>query len=992
MAAPLRLALLLLAPGTACGWVPLSAYDVRWEDAAYAGAEFGTASMPVGNGDAAANVWWHEGALYALLAKGDAWSAWHDLLKVGRVRISLQPPPSEANYSLTMHVANASVELRMEGMRALLWVDAHVNALRIEVESTQPSTLSVELQRWRNESRPWGDSEQGYQFFCDWSNRTTMPPDVVVAPSQPGDSELLWFHRNTESSWKADVTHQGLGHALHLGRDPFMNRTFGALVAGDSDQRRLLSSTRGAHRLSSPAAATRHTVSAYYLTQQTDTPAEWIANARAFAKAGDLPTVAAWDTARDATAANWSAFWNRSRLDISTGGQHNATPGRRQGPQPGQSVSWYPARDLSHGAQDPAQRWTWTGTHERGRIRSGANASLCLSSRPPSNSLAMRGSGGSSLAATLSGSTEHAVSVAVCDAKDTMQSWAFYSGNGTILSLGTPHTGCDGGVPGHGCCLSVRGGSTAAGAAADLYGCACSSPACPGWPSSPDKNQQFTLAPETIVNAIAGFYLTAGAAAAPSPAPVVAFELARRWHLQRMIHGMLGRGQYPIKFNGNLFTVGQPTDIWSGPDFRLYGGFYWHQNTRQTYWSMLGSGDFDLMAPFFNFYTDALDLAVERTRKYWGHGGAVFAETIGLSGLHAVYWYGCEKRFEESWPAGEGGFRPDWYISCAYLRYHYNSGLEVTAAMLEYYRATGSAAFANATLLPFAHEVVNFYYSHFQDWEGKWVITPAQSLETWQETVNPAEQIAGLQAVLLGLDALPTALVPADSQERALWASLQAVLPPLPMGAESCGANAPSDSPAAGGGGGADGKPPHLSYAEYYSRQSNTENPELYAVFPYKLFTVASNESELAIARETYSRRLFHGDTSEWQDCLQSALLGMVEETQRLVIGRLDRGSAMLRFPGFYGPMADDNWVPDEGHASILKTTLQFMLVAADSATGRIFLFPSWPREWDADFKLHAEGAVIEAACESGVLTKLVVTPPERRVDIVFAQQDYCRP
>ena len=80
MAAPLRLALLLLAPGTACGWVPLSAYDVRWDDAAYAGAEFGTASMPVGNGDAAANVWWHEGALYALLARSGAWSAW----QVGR--------------------------------------------------------------------------------------------------------------------------------------------------------------------------------------------------------------------------------------------------------------------------------------------------------------------------------------------------------------------------------------------------------------------------------------------------------------------------------------------------------------------------------------------------------------------------------------------------------------------------------------------------------------------------------------------------------------------------------------------------------------------------------------------------------------------------------------------------------------------------------------------------------------------------------------------
>ena len=33
----------------------------------------------------------------ALLAKGDAWSAWHDLLKIGRLKLSLHPPPSEAD-------------------------------------------------------------------------------------------------------------------------------------------------------------------------------------------------------------------------------------------------------------------------------------------------------------------------------------------------------------------------------------------------------------------------------------------------------------------------------------------------------------------------------------------------------------------------------------------------------------------------------------------------------------------------------------------------------------------------------------------------------------------------------------------------------------------------------------------------------------------------------------------------------------------------------
>ena len=50
---------------------------------------------------------------------------------------------------------------------------------------------------------------------------------------------------------------------------------------------------------------------------------------------------------------------------------------------------------------------------------------------------------------------------------------------------------------------------------------------------------------------------------------VHAFELSRRWMVQRAVHGMLGRGAWPIKFNGNLFTVGdvsKPTaeaDMWA---------------------------------------------------------------------------------------------------------------------------------------------------------------------------------------------------------------------------------------------------------------------------------------------------------------------------------------------------------------------------------------------------------------------------------------------
>ena len=84
-----------------------------------------------------------------------------------------------------------------------------------------------------------------------------------------------------------------------------------------------------------------------------------------------------------------------------------------------------------------------------------------------------------------------------------------------------------------------------------------------------------------------------------------------------------------------------------------------------------------------------------------------------------------------------------------------------------------------------------------------------------------------------------------------------------------------------------------------WSRHNNIENPELYAIFPYKLITLASNASDVAVGKTSYAKRVSHGDTSEWQDCIQAALLGMVGEAEQLVLGRLDRGAAQMRFPGF---------------------------------------------------------------------------------------------
>src|SRR5215813_10713050 len=51
-------------------------------------------SMPIGNGDLAANVWTEQnGDIVLLVSKADAWTELNKLVKLGRIRLRLTPNP-----------------------------------------------------------------------------------------------------------------------------------------------------------------------------------------------------------------------------------------------------------------------------------------------------------------------------------------------------------------------------------------------------------------------------------------------------------------------------------------------------------------------------------------------------------------------------------------------------------------------------------------------------------------------------------------------------------------------------------------------------------------------------------------------------------------------------------------------------------------------------------------------------------------------------------
>ncbi len=417
---------------------------------------------------------------------------------------------------------------------------------------------------------------------------------------------------------------------------------------------------------------------------------------------------------------------------------------------------------------------------------------------------------------------------------------------------------------------------------------------------------------------------------------------------QRYLVVCCGRGLYPVKFNGGLFTAD-----WALPeenfdaDYRRWGGGYWFQNTRLIYWALLANGDYELTRPLFRMYRDMLALAEHRTRTWFGHGGVFFPETLYFWGTHLPGNYGWDRT---------GKAPRD--VENQYIRRYWVGGLELIALMLETYAHIADATLLENELLPIARAVLEFYAAHYpSDAHGQLRFAPAQSLETWWVAENPLPEIAGLHYLLPRLLALPSAsLQPGDA---AAWRKLADRLPPVPTG-------------------NVDGRKIILAAEKHEAVPSNTENPELYAVFPFKLYGVG--RPELEVAQWTFQRRMFP-DTGGWrQDAVQAALLGLTEPATFYASKNFTNNSP-VRFKAFWGPNYD--WLPDFCNGSVAQLALQTMLV--QSVGEKILLFPAWPADrWNVTFKLHTTGqTVLEGELKDGELVNLTVTPESRRKNVV---------
>lgn len=941
----------------------VSAYNVVWTSP----SKDSNGSMPIGNGDIGLNVWVEEGGdLLFYIGKTDAWDEHCRLLKLGRVRVALSPNPFAADspfrQELRLHEGEIVIRAGRSGHVAELrvWVDANHPVIHVELQSEMTVRMKATLETWRNEKRALAQGEDSGVDAFTAAERPHSFPDTVATEAR---DSVIWYHRNRASLWPVTLSHQGLGELAVPERDPLMNRTFGGQMC----------LYPGSGRVAKPDARTLITTdgvrSAHLrltcLTAQTSTEEEWPTLLRLARQRAEAKGV---EALRSEHRAWWARFWDRSWVRVTAvrgAGSARLAPMRRNtlplrigADSSGENrfkgliaeVRLY-SRALSPAEiAESARGGTWkpgivgrwpVGVLKDGTVRSYGPDGPSLKAVGP---LTVEGTApwpdghSAHFDGTTYLETPHGAALDLTEAV-TMEAWVrpdrLPPGGARIIDK--THAGDSDGFlldtyPGNSLRLIVADGDLKFDAKLPI--------------------DRFTHV-AGVFDARSGrkeLYIDGKKVAegrSASDGRPEHLVVSQGYALQRFISACGGRGAFPIKFNGSIFTV--DTDRRFDPDYRAWGGMYWFQNTRLPYWPMLASGDYEQMLPLFRMYRSALDLAAYRTGKYFRHGGAYFPETMYFWGAYnnGGMGYGWDRKDKPLFPGDN-----------EYIRYYWSGGLELTALMLDYWAHTRDARFLKDTLLPLADAIVSFYdQRHKRDAQGKLLLEPAQSLETWWDCVNPLPDIAGLRFVLTGLLDLPPATV--GPARRTGWQRLLSQLPELPTRLSK-------------------GKRV-LSPAHKTGRKSNMENPELYAVFPYRLYGVG--KPGIQLARATFEQRLHPGNRGWQQDDTQAAYLGLTDEARRAVAGRFAVKHDASRFPAFWGPNFD--WVPDQDHGANGVMGLQTMLMQCEGR--RILLFPAWPKDCDVEFKLHAPGkTTVEGVYSRGKLQRLLVTPKERRKDVVI--------
>ena len=248
-------------------------YSVYWESP----SEGPSGSMPLGNGEMSVNAWVEEsGDLLFYIGRTDAWGDNGRLLKLGRVRVHLEPSPILSNpvfgWVQRLNLSDATMWASYSfGSRVVrLWVDANHPVVHVTVGAQEACEMIVSLEPWRLEPDELASIEVS-DVMLDRSKPGSKHAPTIVEPDTllSGLTDRIgWYHHNRKSVGpELTAKLQGLDGLERP--DPLLGRTFGAICLVDDPER--FDETRLRSRKS-----TSHHLRVYTHTSHPASPEEWL--------------------------------------------------------------------------------------------------------------------------------------------------------------------------------------------------------------------------------------------------------------------------------------------------------------------------------------------------------------------------------------------------------------------------------------------------------------------------------------------------------------------------------------------------------------------------------------------------------------------------------------------------------------------------------------------------------------------------------------------
>ena len=454
------------------------------------------------------------------------------------------------------------------------------------------------------------------------------------------------------------------------------------------------------------------------------------------------------------------------------------------------------------------------------------------------------------------------------------------------------------------------------------------------------------------------------------------------------------RGAYPPKFNGMLWTT--------GGDDRKWGNLYWGANQSCLYNALFPANRDELIDPMFNMYSSMRKVCEIAAQQQWGSKGIFIPETVAFDGMaplpdaianemRDLYllkkpWHEKSQNFIDyastkmpflsrwNWKKDEGWKEGRWYTSdkgggpFGHVTHIFSRGAKIAYQYWLKYEYTQDKAWLSNQAYPMLKGVAEFYRNFpnlRKDSDGKYHIYNVNDNESVWGGHNTVEEIASMKGIFpVAIKA--SELLNVDEDLRRLWKEVLNNLSPLPLSSDYL--KSPSSQPVTW----TRALPPVIQ-----GQGNKLPDPNTLPVWFFDLCTLESDTAMIRTANATFDAYFPNGIEANTNVNVLSKLpvagsvLGREASTKYLIPNQIETGEIKImpnRMDMREGFQAIS--IQRLGRAAeALHYALCQSIPSKPGAEPVIHIFPAWPKDWDAHFKLLCRGGfLVSSSLKKGTI------------------------